>query len=155
MIKIAGVAILLVMGALFSLRASGGLPIASAREAPRWLVSSSTETLVVFGYVDCDAECPLTLQHLTDAATKKPPSERPAIVFVDVDPWHDDEPRVHAFVHHFNGVRGVRPNLQMLVATESALGAHVVMQPADVPEHDARVFVIDRAGFVSATLPPK
>jgi cytochrome oxidase Cu insertion factor (SCO1/SenC/PrrC family) len=109
--------------------------------------------VIVFGYVGCADWCPLTLGALSRAAAARP-ARFPRITFVDCDPWTDSVAVVRRYVRHFPGVQGATGDARSLVANEVALGMRPISRPAEVADHDSRVFVVDREGVLVGTIAP-
>ena len=117
-------------------------------------LASSRPTILVHGYVGCNDVCPLTLQTLSKAIPSTHLRPQPRIVFLDVDPWHDDAKRVRAYVARFPGVDALAAAAPRLRAIQAELGDRPIVRPADVPDHDGRIFVLNEAGVLVGTIAP-
>lgn len=119
-------------------------------------------TLVFFGFTRCPDVCPTTLATLArtqGALADLPPSARPRVLLISVDPEHDDPPRLAAYVRFFDpaflaatgdpaAIAGVAAGFGVPYA-KVALGAD-----AYTVDHGAGVFFVAPDGIVAYSSAP-
>jgi protein SCO1/2 len=116
-------------------------------------------SLLFFGFLNCPDICPTTLATLAAAKAalaSLPAGERPAILFVSVDPGRDTPELIGRYVAHFDpsfsGATGSREAIDALAA---ALGVAVMIgPPADdgsyAVDHSAAIFLVDPGARIAA-----
>lgn len=136
----------------FSARAPGGeRTLASLRG--HWSV-------VFFGYTQCPDVCPGSLSMLAAALKKLPAQDRPAVLFISVDPARDTPELlaqyVPAFDPAFEGAAGTDESIAALVRSlgvvyerhaPSATGQYTV-------DHTASLFLVDPQTRLQAVFTP-
>ncbi len=112
-----------------------------------------------FGFTHCTAVCPITLANLAQARKKLGAlADDVQVVYVTVDPEHDDPARLHEYLAFFDptfiGVTGTDAQLS-LVRQEYGIVAGKVTGKTGQPEvhHSSYIYLIDRAGLLRALVP--
>ena len=127
----------------FSLRDHRGEPFDEGRLRGRF-------SLVFLGYTRCPDVCPTTLGVLAPALDRIGDAQ---VVFVSVDPEHDDVDRVRAYVSAFHPrLIGVTGSRDALTAFTAALGGRMAEGEGARIDHPTCVFVFDDEARVVATL---
>ena len=111
-------------------------------------------SLLFLGYTRCPDVCPTTLSVLAPVLDRLP--EDAQVVFVSVDPEHDDVTRMQEYVSAFHprliGVTGERAALESFTA---ALGGRMAVGEGTRLDHPTSLFVVDdRARDVATLLRP-
>jgi protein SCO1 len=118
-------------------------------------------TLAFFGFTHCPDVCPATLQVLAAARGQLedlPPSERPAVVMISVDPGRDTPERLAEYLPYFHPeFRGLNVAAEHLPELTRAFGAAYAYAPAGEDsysvDHTASLFLVDPAARVAAVFP--
>jgi cytochrome oxidase Cu insertion factor (SCO1/SenC/PrrC family) len=113
--------------------------------------TSTTGSIVFLGFTHCTDACPIALAKLAATLATFPARQRPKAYFVTVDPDHDTPATLHRYLRTWKnrivGVTGERAALRRLYV---ALGSGD--SDARYGDHDARMFALNAAGDVAASL---
>lgn len=144
----------------FRLQASDGKPLTAESLRGHW-------TVVFLGFTHCPDVCPTTLGELAkaqDAWKDIPPSKRPRVLFVSVDPERDTPKRTGDYALYFH------PDTLAATAAEPALSEFaralgLVYMKSPLPggdytmDHSATLVVLDpsgrQAGLIRPNPPPQ
>jgi protein SCO1/2 len=115
-------------------------------------------TLVFFGYTHCPDVCPTTLALLaqaTRALADLPPSRRPQVLFVSVDPERDDAKQLSAYVTFFDpafvGATGTAEQVATAAAAFSVPYARVPTPDGGYTmDHGSAIFIVGPSGGLDA-----
>lgn len=138
----------------FSLVDDRGGQIGPAAFRDRW-------TLVFFGFTRCPDVCPTTLAVLARARRALDdlaPAQRPDVLFVSVDPEHDDPASLGAYVRFFEPSFSAAwgPEVE-LAAAAAAFGVGYARIPLPdggyTMEHGSSIFLVGPAGGIVAFMP--
>lgn len=115
-------------------------------------------TLIFFGYTRCPDVCPQTLGLLAAmnrALEARHQRHRPQVLFVSIDPEHDQGAELGDYVHYFS------PDFVAATATEEqlhtltrAMDAIFIREDDGSFTHSASAFLIDTKGRLIARLTP-
>jgi len=141
-----------------------------ARVAPDFTLPASTGravtlsqyrgkvVLLSFGYTSCTEVCPITLAVLAQARRQLGPAGADLqVVYVTVDPEHDTAEQMRRYLAHFDPTFvGATGTPAQLAAVRKDYGISATRLP--VPggyayAHSSYVYLIDRAGKLSALMP--
>ena len=128
----------------FSLLDGGNRPFRRVDLSGHW-------TFLFFGFTNCPDVCPTTLavlSQVTKQLADLPQLQKPAVVFMSVDPQRDTPDKVGAYAGFFGsdfvGVTGIPEEVDKFTR---AVGVPVARVPLDTGgytvDHSAAVFVID------------
>jgi protein SCO1/2 len=116
-------------------------------------------TFVFFGFVNCPDVCPTTLATLAavrSALADLPADERPAVMFVSVDPGRDTPELLGRYVAHFDAAfTAATGTREAIDALAKDLGIAVIIgPPADdgsySVDHSAAVYLVDPKSRIAA-----
>ena len=135
----------------FSLLDGGNHPFRRAALNGHW-------TFLFFGFTNCPDVCPTTLAVLSQVSKQVadlPQLQRPAVVFMSVDPQRDTPDKVGAYAGFFGpdfiGVTGIPEEVDKFTR---AVGVPVARVPLDsggyTVDHSGAVFVIDPSASLRA-----
>jgi protein SCO1/2 len=117
-------------------------------------------TLLYFGYAYCPDVCPATLAILSQVFNELELSPSQAqVVMITVDPERETPDSVAAYARRFHpDFLGLWADEDTLQSIMQAYGVVAIQEPSDDPErylitHTARVFLIDKQGFLRAHYP--
>lgn len=131
----------------FALRGSDGGELRLSRHRGKVV-------LLVFGFTNCPAVCPMTLAVLADARKALGDAAAQAqVVFVTVDPEHDAPPKIRQFLAQFDPTfLGATGTLAQLAAVRASYG--VTSRKVDAGfDHSSSVYLIGRDGALRAMMP--
>lgn len=147
----------------FELRSSGDTRITPETFRGRW-------TLIFFGFTHCPDVCPTTLARLAEAARlwdqKLDAAQRPAVLFVSVDPERDSGERTMEYATYFDtAFLGGTNDDDQLQPMARSMGMVYAKVPLDngiegdyEMQHSASIVLIDpqgrRAGLIRPPLDP-
>jgi protein SCO1/2 len=136
----------------FALVDDSGQPFGAERLRGHW-------NFLFFGFLNCPDICPTTLATLAAAKAELaslPAGERPAVLFVSVDPGRDTPALIGRYVAHFDatftGATGSRKAIDALAA---GLGVAVIIGPVAADgsytvDHSAAIFLVDPEARIAA-----
>jgi protein SCO1 len=117
-------------------------------------------TLVFFGFTRCPDICPTTLATLAQANKQLadlPPTQRPRVLLVTIDPERDPPEHLAAYVHFFDPeFMGASGSLEATAAAAAAFG--VPYSKVATPDggytmdHGSGIFVVGPSGGIDAYL---
>ena len=115
-------------------------------------------TVVTFLFTQCRDVCPLIAENLASAVRRLRPRHNDVrILAVSVDPVHDTDASVRAFISRhrlvpqFRYLIGTRAQLQPVWQSYNVLAAP---KPDHAVDHTAYIVLVDRHGFMRVFLPP-
>lgn len=115
-------------------------------------------TLIFFGYTRCPDVCPQTLGLLAAlhrALEAQHQRHRPQVVFVSIDPQHDQGAQLGDYVHYFSpDFVAATATPEQLRALAGAMGATFIEEADGSFTHSASAFLIDTKGRLIARLTP-
>lgn len=134
----------------FTLRGSDGKDVSLARHRGKVV-------LLFFGYTHCPTVCPTTLATLARVHKDLGADSRDVqVVYVTVDPAHDDVKRLHDYLANvsptFLGATGTDEQLEA-VRREFGVFAKQMDATGSVFNHSSSVYLIDPAGMLRAMMP--
>lgn len=158
--------------------APGGLPSAAlaeelragvfspARPAPEFKLQASDGsevsigryrgkvTVVVFGFTACPTICPTTLRTLADARKELgKDAEQVQVVYITVDPEHDDASRMRAYLASFDpAFIGATGTAEQLEAVRKEYGIFATRDGVGF-SHSSYTYLVDRDGVLRALMP--
>jgi protein SCO1/2 len=117
-------------------------------------------TLVFFGFTRCPDICPTTLATLAQASKQLadlPPTQRPRVLLVTIDPERDPPEHLAAYVHFFDpDFMGASGSLEATAAAAAAFGvpySKVAMPDGGYTmDHGSGIFVVGPSGGIDAYL---
>lgn len=143
----------------FQLRQSDGTPLERADLLGQW-------TVVFLGFTHCPDVCPTTLAELALAQEQwasLPPTTRPQVLFVSVDPERDTPEATGRYAHHFHrdtlAATGDIPALESF-ATSLGMVFMKVPPPEGAPadqysvDHSSTLVLLDPQGRMAGLLRP-
>ena len=134
----------------FRLRGSDGKDLTLSRYRGKVVV-------LFFGYTHCPSVCPTTLGTLAGAHKKLGEDASDVqVVYVTVDPAHDDVKRLHDYLANVNptflGATGTPDELET-VRRDYGITAAKADAAGFFFNHSSSVYLIDRAGTLRAMMP--
>jgi protein SCO1/2 len=135
----------------FSLRGSDNSEVTLARYRGKVV-------LMVFGYTNCAAVCPITLATLAEARSSLgEAADAMQVIYVTVDPERDDPARMKEFLVSFDlSFIGATGAPGVLVAVRQNYGVTAIKHGTDndyVVDHTSSIYLIDRSGKLRALMP--
>ena len=132
----------------FTLRGSDGTDLSLARYRGKVVV-------LFFGYTHCPAVCPTTLATLARAhKTLGDAAKDLQVVYVTVDPEHDDVARLREYLANVNPTfRGATGTPEQLEAVRRDYGVSSSKLEAGLFNHSSSTYLIDRTGLLRALMP--
>ena len=132
----------------FTLRGSDGSDLSLSRYHGKVVV-------LFFGYTHCPAVCPTTLATLASAHKRLGDDAKDLqIVYVTVDPDHDDVARLREYLANVNPTfRGATGTPAALEAVRRDYGVSSTKLEEGLFNHSSSTFLIDRAGMLRAMMP--
>jgi|SRR3954454_15033517 protein SCO1/2 len=135
----------------FSLRGSDNSEVTLARYRGKVV-------LMVFGYTNCAAVCPITLATLAEARSSLgEAADAMQVIYVTVDPERDDPARMKEFLVSFDlSFIGATGAPGVLVAVRQNYGVTAIKHGTDndyVVDHTSSIYLIDRSGKLRAVMP--
>jgi protein SCO1 len=132
----------------FTLRGSDGTDLSLGRYRGKVVI-------LFFGYTHCPAVCPTTLGTLASAYKKLGDDAKDLqVVYVTVDPDHDDVARVREYLANVNPTfRGATGTPAELEAVRRDYGVSSTKVGEGLFNHSSSTFLIDRAGMLRAMMP--
>ncbi len=132
----------------FTLRGSDGSDLSLSRYRGKVVV-------LFFGYTHCPAVCPTTLATLATAHKRLGDDAKDLqIVYVTVDPDHDDVARLREYLANVNPTfRGATGTPAELEAVRRDYGVSSTKLQEGLFNHSSSTFLIDRAGMLRAMMP--
>jgi protein SCO1/2 len=140
----------------YKLNASDGSTITPATMQGHW-------TLVFLGFTRCPDVCPTTLQSLGQAEktwAALPPTTRPRVLFVSVDPERDTPQHVGEYAHYFGkDILAATADQATLATFARSLGMIYMKVPTKggndyTIDHSASVSVLDPDGNMAGLIRP-
>jgi protein SCO1/2 len=139
----------------YKLNASDGTTITPATMRGHW-------TLVYLGFTRCPDVCPTTLQslgHAEKAWTALPPTIRPRVLFVSVDPDRDTPQHVGEYARYFGkDILAATADQATLATFARSLGMVYMKVPSKgsdyTIDHSASVSVLDPNGNMAGLIRP-
>ncbi|HEY2772879.1 MAG TPA: SCO family protein [Candidatus Binatia bacterium] len=130
-----------------SLVGSDGQPLSLARFRGRVVV-------VEFGFTSCPNVCPTTLATIARAHTLSTAAGKDfQLVYVTVDPEHDDAARLHDYLAHFDpAFVGGTGSAEQLAALRKAYGIEATRTDTGY-SHSSFTYLVDPAGKLRALMP--
>jgi protein SCO1/2 len=110
--------------------------------------------LVIFGYTSCPDFCPATLSKIEKAllAMPEPPSERPQVIFVTIDPERDTPQKLKAYLSKYSvSITGLSGPKAVLDSVTRSFDAYYRIEEKDGKkniDHTTYIFLIDREGDI-------
>ncbi|MCK6425209.1 MAG: SCO family protein [Burkholderiaceae bacterium] len=102
-------------------------------------------TFLFFGYTQCPDVCPTALGLMAELCRRLPAVERPAVLFVSVDPARDTPELLAQYVPAFDpAFRGASGDDAALAALVRHLGVQYHRHPPGRPEHPM-VYTVDHS----------
>ncbi|HHH39336.1 MAG TPA: SCO family protein [Sedimenticola sp.] len=142
---------------------TGGDFFLRSQEGPVSLAQFRGKVVVLyFGYTWCPDICPTSLATLSAALDELSPQELAQVqaLFVSVDPERDSLSRLKEYAAYFHpAILGVTGSREQLDRVTGEYGAAYRIQPdrgsatGYLVDHSADLYVIDRQGRLTATLP--
>ena len=131
----------------FALRYVPAVQVVTDRGVRVQLRLESAGRFVVFGFTRCHDACPLNLNRL--AQRRRDARNWPRVLFITIDPQHDDPPTLERFLRNWPGLaEGITGNPETIrTIYETFTGAPGPPTLAD--EHDSRIFSVDRTGTIA------
>jgi protein SCO1/2 len=135
----------------FSLRGSDGAEVTLARYRGKVV-------LMVFGYTNCAAVCPITLATLAEARSSLgEAADAVQVIYVTVDPERDDPARMKDFLVSFDlSFVGATGNPDALAVVRQKYGVTATKHGTGddhVMDHTSSIYLIDRSGKLRALMP--
>jgi protein SCO1/2 len=114
--------------------------------------------LMVFGYTNCAAVCPITLATLAQAHSNLgEAADAVQVIYVTVDPERDSAPRMKDFLASFDpSFVGATGTPDALAAVQQKYGVTAIKHGAGedyVMDHTSSIYLIDRDGKLRALMP--
>jgi protein SCO1/2 len=133
-----------------------GVVLVDQRAAPyRFDLIPPNGAIIVQGYTHCADRCPATLTRISAQFAHIPPSRRPRVVFLSIDPVHDTPAELRAFLAMWSlpivGLTGTPENVARAV---TSLGAVMPVAPR-IAFHDARIAFVRPDGVIRVMLEPE
>jgi protein SCO1 len=110
--------------------------------------SVSARAYVLFGYTRCHDVCPLQLATLYRTLRRLPPSIRPRVLFVTIDPAHDDAAALRRYLRSWDGVvEGITGDPAAIRRVYEAFTE--TPEPEAAADHDSEIFAVDAFGEIT------
>lgn len=115
-------------------------------------------TFIFFGYTHCPKLCPMTIASLNQLSARLP-AQNTQILFITIDPAHDDATRLKAFLQNAKYARskimGLTGEKEKIIALADAIGVHAEKETKNIVttqhiEHGGAILLVNPEAKLSA-----